>query len=88
MPLFENVKNGSAIGEQIIRDYAAMATPPHRLGTHHRTPALLAELQQPSQPGPKIGAHGVIGIAVEAEVLPKRVEGWGDPWVRGPQTPK
>ena len=69
----QNVKHLVARCEQMIRDDAAMASPPHGLGAHDGCPRLRPKLPQPLEAQAEVFAHRVVGVIVEARVVPEGV---------------
>ena len=73
----ENVKDGLAGGDQMVGDDPAMAAPPQGLGAHDRAPRRFSEATEFAEAGSKCVAESVVGVVVEAFVLPERVRpGW------------
>src|SRR5258708_12581068 len=70
----KNVEHRLAGGDQVIRDDAPVAPPPHGFCAHHGAAPLLSEVPQCRQPAPKAFAHCVVGVIVEALVLPEGVD--------------
>src|SRR5262249_39169134 len=70
----ENVKDRFLLGDQIIRDNAPVASPPHRLGAHDRAAPFLSQPAQPVEAVPEGRRERVVGIIVKALILPERVE--------------
>src|SRR5690349_6873044 len=68
--LRQDVEDAFARREQIVGDDATMAAPPHRLGAHDRAPPLVPERAELRQAGAKRLAHRVVGVVVEALILP------------------
>ena len=68
-----DVEHVFAGGEKIIRDDAAMATPPHGFRAHDRAAHLAAERDEIAQRAVELRPHRVIGVVVEALVVPEAV---------------
>ena len=64
--------------EQIVCNDAAMAPPPDRLGAHDGASFLLTERAKARETGMKGFGEAVVGIIMEALILPKRVYPWRD----------
>src|SRR5437867_1694672 len=65
--------HGYAGVEQIVGDDSPMAAPPDGFRTHDRGATRLGEIDQfPKAVAERVG-HCVVGVVVEALVLPKRV---------------
>src|SRR5690606_36681484 len=74
----EDMQHRLASGEQVVGDDAAVAAPPHRLGAHHRARRGVAEFAQMREPALKVGAERVVGVMMEARMLPEAVDLVGD----------
>src|SRR5262249_36242571 len=70
----ENVKYRLTRCQQIIRNDAAMASPPHRLGAHDRAAPFVSQGAQPDEARFEGRAQRIIGVIMKAFVLPERVE--------------
>src|SRR5512141_792957 len=72
------MKYAFACREQIVRNNSAMASPPHRLGTHDRARRAMTELAQCRKTGAEALAHGVVRVVMETLILPESVDIFGD----------
>src|SRR5437660_1590334 len=59
--------------EEIVGDDPAMAAPPHRLRAHDRAAPPASQLDEPGKARAERVACGVVGVIVEAAVLPQRI---------------
>ena len=64
------VEDVAATGEEIVGDDPPMAAPPDGLGAHDRGSALTGEAHKLVEAGGELVREGVIGVIVEALVLP------------------
>src|SRR5262249_3853392 len=70
----ENVEYGLPRREQIIRNDAAMASPPHCLGAHDRAAPFVSQGAQSDEARFEGRAQRIIGVIMKAFVLPERGE--------------
>src|SRR5271169_6421965 len=71
--LAKNMEDILACGDEIIGDDAAMAAPPQALRAHDTCARGFTQFAQGSKARPEFLAHGVVGVIVEARVLPEGV---------------
>lgn len=67
----QDVEDRFPSGDQIIGDNSPMTTPPYSLRAHDCRWGAMAEITQPRKTFPKSLAHRVVGIIVEALILPE-----------------
>jgi hypothetical protein len=70
VPGTEDVQHGLTGGEQVIGDEAALAAPPHRLRAHDGAASRAPAVAQSFETAAEGLGHGVVGVIVEAVVLP------------------
>jgi hypothetical protein len=70
----QDMKNSLPAGEQIIRNYAPMASPPDRFRAHDSALSRMTEFSQLGKTTVKGVSHGVVGIIVKALVLPECID--------------
>src|SRR5258708_7210812 len=70
----KNVEHRLAGGDQVIRDDAPVASPPHGFCAHDGAAPRVSEVPQCRQPAAKAFAHRVVRVIVEALVLPEGVD--------------
>jgi hypothetical protein len=63
-----------AVGEQVVGDDPSVAAPPHRLGAHHGGGPLGAPAVQVVEGVAELLGQRVVGVVVEAAVLPPAVD--------------
>ena len=73
MPFAEDVCDGEVACEQLIGDDPAMAAPPHGLRTHEHTTRAFAPADEGLEVGSELLGEAVVGVVVEASVLPPGV---------------
>src|SRR5262249_43492207 len=71
--LAENVEHGLASGDQIVRNDAPVTSPPYRFCAHDCAAPFMSQRAQPRESAMERLAQRVVGIVVEALVLPERV---------------
>src|SRR5262249_2276573 len=59
---------------KVVRDDAAVAPPPHGFCAHDGAMPRASALSQRRQPTAKAFTHGVVGVIVEALILPERID--------------
>ena len=69
----EDVKDALAAGEKIVGDDPTMAAPPYRLRAHDRAAPAAAQFGEPGETRSERAAFGIVGVIVEAAVLPQCV---------------
>ena len=74
VPETKDVEDLLTRGEEIVRDDAAMASPPDCLGAHDRGGRRMTKPAQFFEARAEFLAHGVVGIVVKARVLPEGVD--------------
>ena len=71
--LAHQVKDRAAAHQQIVGNDPAVTTPPHRFGAHDRGRPLVGEARELVEPFGKGIGQRIIGVIVEAAVLPEAI---------------
>src|SRR5688500_11099261 len=71
--LAQDVKNGLAGRNEIIRNDATVTAPPDRLGAHDGATGFVTKVSQPPESALKLIRRSVIRVIPEAYVVPKSV---------------
>src|SRR5690349_12820111 len=74
MPRAKDVEHGFASSDEIVRNDAPMASPPHGFGAHDGAAPGVAKFSQFGEPASEGVAHGVVSVMVKALVRPKSVD--------------
>ena len=74
MPRTKDVEHGFASCDEIIRDDAPMASPPHGFGAHDGAAPGVTEFPQFGESASEGVAHCVVSVMVKALVRPKGVD--------------
>src|SRR5699024_7037125 len=69
----EHMGHRQLLGQQMVGDEPTMAAPPHGFGAHERTAGGSAPVDDGGEVGPELLGQAVVGIVVEAAVLPPGV---------------
>ena len=77
MTLPKDVRDRELAGKQLVGDDSTVAAPPHSLGTHDRQAVGLRPFDEGVEVGAEFLGQAVVGVVVEAAVLPPgiRLEG-------------
>jgi hypothetical protein len=82
------VHDWNALGQKIVRNDAAVATPPYGFGTHDRAAIVTGERSQLVQSCSESVRCRVIGVVPESGNLPERIERSWRPFCPVTQSPK
>src|SRR5262249_10921566 len=74
-PLRENVHDGVTSRDEIVRNNAAMTSPPRCFRAHDGASLCMSCLTELAQSRPELVAHRVVGIVMKAFVVPEAIDG-------------
>ena len=69
-----DMKNGLSAGDQIVSDYAAVASPPYGFRTHDRGAPFAPRIEETLEARVKLRRKSIVGVIVEALVGPEAVD--------------